>query len=178
VSEQTRKRAWTTSLRFWIWAVLLTAWSVIVFGAGWAAGGRRVVDRLASPDGRVVAFVREEASLDPPAQSLWIGPQRGKAVRVARLAQDQDWCDQIFWSADGTRVGFLIRGNFADVFDARQRTRIAKVTLLEPDGYPGTRDARFAAFTPDNGGISFLECARGRALCFGSRTLKLRLGAE
>jgi dipeptidyl aminopeptidase/acylaminoacyl peptidase len=160
------------SLRIWIGAIVLLVWSVLVFGAGRVVEGRRVVDALASPDGRIVAFVREEASLDPPKQSLWIGPARGQAVQVARLAEDQDWSDQIFWSPDGSRVGFLIRGSFAEVFDARQRNRIAQITLVEPDGYPGSREARTVAFTPD-GGLRFQECARGRDLCFGSREVRL-----
>lgn len=167
------RAAWAKPLRFWIWGAVLGAWSVFIFGAGWAAGERRVVDRLESPDGSLVAFVREEASLDPPSQSLWIGPQGGRPTLVARLAQDQEWCDQIFWSTDGARVGFVIRGSFAEVFDAQQRSQVAKVALVKPDGYPGSREARFVAFTPDSGGIRFLECTRGRALCFGSKAVKL-----
>jgi Tol biopolymer transport system component len=149
----------------------------LVLGLGslmWLLGARREVMGMLSPDGRTVAFVREEASLDPPNQSLWIGPAAGRSpIRVGRLAEDQDWCDQIVWSADGRRVGFVVRGVRLDLYDVAGRRPAGSVPLLAPDGYPGSREARRVSLSPDGATVRFDECARGRALCYGERVVAI-----
>jgi hypothetical protein len=127
-----------------------------------------------SPDGSRIAFVGAHPSLDPPSQSLWIGEgSYDDASRVARLAEDAEWCDEIFWSQDGERVGFLISGSRVDVYDAAERSLLARAQLVEPDGYPGSREARWLAFTPDARGLTFRECLRDRDVCFEERTVAL-----
>jgi len=59
-----------------------------------------------SPDGRVVAFVRNHPNVDPPDQSLWLKDSNGRATELTRLAPDADWCNLIVWSSDSTRVTF------------------------------------------------------------------------
>ena len=64
--------------------------------------------RLPSPDGRVVAFVKNHPDVDPPNQSLWLQASNRAATELARLAPDADWCNLIVWSADSRRVAFLV----------------------------------------------------------------------
>ncbi|HEX9941823.1 MAG TPA: hypothetical protein VGG03_07390 [Thermoanaerobaculia bacterium] len=83
------------------------------------AGCQEVVLRVASPDGTRTAEVRSRWSIDPPAQSLWLQSSRAdEPRRIATLGEDTDWCDQILWSRDGSRVAFLIRGVRLDFYDA------------------------------------------------------------
>ena len=64
--------------------------------------------RVPSPDGRVVAFVKNHPDFDPPNQSLWLQTSNGAATQLTRLAPDADWCNLIVWSADSRRVAFLV----------------------------------------------------------------------
>lgn len=125
-----------------------------------------------SPDGKRIAEVHSRWSIDPPAQSLWLRLSReSKPVKLATLTQDVDWCTEIVWSPDSSRVGFLIRGVRLDVYDARNGRLLEKVRLVEPDGgYPGGHEARLVRFLEDGSGVQFRECERG-----GKRCAKVKL---
>lgn len=124
-----------------------------------------------SPDGKRIAEVHSRFSIDPPAQSLWLRFSReSKPVKLATLTQDVDWCNEIVWSPDSSRVGFLIRGYRLDVYDARNGRPLEKIVLVEPDGYPGSREARLVRFLKDGSGVQFRECVRG-----GNRCAKVKL---
>lgn len=154
--------------------VALVAGASLAFLVGWAACARRPELRTVSPDGERVAFVRSRVAVDPPAQWLWIGDaESGEAVRVARLAEDQEWCDEIFWSADGRRVGFLIAGLRVRIYDAGSGDLLGEQVLVEADGYPGSREARSVSFTPDGEALRFRECRRGLDSCSEERRLPL-----
>lgn len=154
--------------------VALVAWTSLALFGGWTACVRRPELRTVSPDGERVAFVRSSFAIDPPAQSLWIGDaEGGEAVRVARLAEDQEWCDEIFWSPDGQRVGFLITGLRVQVYDAESSRLIDEQILVEADGYPGSLEARLVSFTPDGKGLRFRECHRTLETCSEERRLPL-----
>jgi hypothetical protein len=89
---------------------LVVLFVLFVAVAGFVAGlraGRAGIDlRSLSPDGRRVAEVGSSWTIDPPAQSIWLRPdRRGAARKLADLAGDVDWCDAILWSPDGERGG-------------------------------------------------------------------------
>ena len=124
-----------------------------------------------SPDGKRIAEVHSRWSINPPAQSLWLRFSReSKPVKLATLAQDVDWCNEIIWSPDSARVGFLIRGSRLDIYDAKNGRLLEKIALVEPDGYPGSREARSVSFLKDGTGVQFRECVRG-----GNRCAKVKL---
>lgn len=135
------------------------------------AGCGNVVLDAQSPDGTRRAEVYSRWSIDPPAQSLWLRLSReAEPVKLATLAQNLDWCNEIVWSADSSRVGFLIRGSRLDIYNARNGRLLEKITLVEPDGYPGSREARSVRFLKDGTGVQFRECVRG-----GNRCAKVKL---
>jgi hypothetical protein len=130
-----------------------------------------VVLDLPSPDGKRIAEVYSRWSIDPPAQSLWLRSSgESEPKKLATLAQDVDWCNEIVWSPDSSRVGFLIRGARLDVYDAGKGRLLESITLVEPDGYPGSREARAVRFLKDGTGVQFRECVRG-----GNRCAKVKL---
>lgn len=163
------------SLKVILLALALIVACIAGFVAGWARGCHRTVVWLESPQGDRAAWVEERASLDPPAQSLWIGLPDAQGTRVATLAEDQEWADQIFWDSDGRLVGFLVRGETAQIYDAERKEIIGRVDLVRPVSSKGTptradaleaRNVRFADGTSE---LAFTECERGRARCFGER---------
>lgn len=146
--------------------VLLLIWSVALFGAGLRAGRGQVVARSASPDGNRIAEVRSRWTIDPPAHSLWL--QRGfrqTPLHLTNLAEDQDWCDQIFWSPNGAQVAFLVRGVRLLVFDAATGEPFKDVPLVPVDGYPGSLEARSLTFSADGRSVSFSSCKRRSSRC-------------
>jgi hypothetical protein len=141
----------------------LLVWTAVIASAAVFYGRHQVVRRVASPDRGRIAEVRSSWSLDPPAQSLWLWTGRQEPRQIASLGGDTDWCDQILWSPDGSRVGFLIRGIRLDVYDATSGARAASLPLIEPDGYPGSREARFVRLLDDR--VEFRNCGRKDGRC-------------
>lgn len=154
---------------------LLALWSVLLLVAGWMLGQSRVVCRMVSPDGSSEASVRAHPSLDPPAQSLWLGRRGEPMKRLARLAEDQEWCDEIVWTEDGERVGFLISGARLDLYAAPEGRFLGSSHLLPAGVDPGTREARRLAFSSDGHSVSFANCVRGQARCY-EQTMPLTEG--
>jgi hypothetical protein len=141
---------------------LLLALAMVVL----AGCGDNVLFDLPSPDGQRIAEVHSHLSIDPPAQSLWLRLSRESEPRILRrLERDLDWCNEIIWSPDSSRVGFLIRGVRLEVYDAAKGDMLEAMLLIEPDGYPGNREARLVRFLKDGSGVQFRECVRGGNRC-------------
>src|SRR5215204_5468525 len=114
---------------------LIVALAGLVLSAACTAeqlGLPRVPVRAVSPDGRDVAFVRNHPELDPPNQSLWLGPIDGRAVQVQRVPPDAWWCDRISWAADSSRVAFVVADAVVQLYEAASARRI----LLRLGGPP------------------------------------------
>lgn len=121
----------------------------------------RVALEQASPDGSVVAYVRNHMEIDPPSQSLWIRSAAGRK-KVLRLGADSDWCNTIVWSGDGSRVGFLVQDARLVVADAATAEIVWQGWLVgeEPRSYP-TREQVFELALSDDGlQASFERCPR------------------
>jgi hypothetical protein len=80
--------------------------------------------RVPSPDGRVVAFVRNHPDVDPPNQSLWLQASNGHVTELTRLAPDAEWCSLIVWSADSRRVAFLVSDAIVYVYDGHSHAKV------------------------------------------------------
>ena len=115
--------------------------------------------RVPSPDGRVVAFVRNHPDVDPPHQSLWLQPSNGAATELTRLAPDADWCNLIVWSADSRRVAFLVSDAILYVYDGQSHAKLFS-------GFVGRRSRdqpprytlRNLALSSDGTSVTFREC--------------------
>lgn len=92
---------------------------------------------------------------------------------LADLPEDQDWCDEILWSPDGSKVGFLIRGVRLLVFDPRTGKRLKEMPLVPVDGYPGSREARGLFFSADGDRVVFSSCERASERCLPGEVEKL-----
>jgi hypothetical protein len=128
-------------------------------GLASACGGEqfgfpRVPVSAVSPDGRFTAFVRNHPNIDPPDQDLWLQERGGDAVRLGPLAPDNEWCDAIVWSADSSRVAFVVKNATLQVYEAETRTKVF-------DAYPGRRPNVFlkdVSLSADGTAAVFNEC--------------------
>ena len=115
--------------------------------------------RVPSPDGRVVAFVRNHPDVDPPNQSLWLQSSNGAATELSRLAPDADWCNLIVWSADSRRVAFLVSDAILHAYDGQSHAKVFS-------GFVGRRSwdqpprytLRDLALSADGTSVTFREC--------------------
>lgn len=125
----------------------------------------RVAVSSASPDGHYRAFVRNHPSIDPPAQSLWLGLDTGAATQVRKLSEDQDWCHVIAWAGDSRSVAFLIQDARLIVVDAAtRRTRVDR-WLVAQDGYPPTQVVTALSLSQDGSSVRFKACRRATGVC-------------
>jgi hypothetical protein len=122
-------------------------------------GWPRIPFRVPSPDGRVVAFVRNHPSVDPPDQSLWLQSSKGRATELARLAPDAEWCNLIVWSADSRRVAFLVSDAILYVYDGQSQGKVfsgfvGRCSWAQPPRY-ALRDLTLSS---DGASVTFREC--------------------
>jgi hypothetical protein len=133
--------------------ILLSAVALVVTGCG------RTHISVSSPDGRVVARVLFHLSIDPPNQSLWLEPIGGTARQLRHLAEDQDWCNEVHWSADSSTVAFLIQDARLLAF-TRSGQLLVDRWLVDDRGYPSREVARHFALSSDRSSASFQPCLR------------------
>ena len=114
-----------------------------------------------SPDGRSIAFVRNHASIDPPAQSLWIGPVDGPATKLRTLGPDSGWCNLIVWSQDSSTVSFLVQDARLVTVDALTGRITSEKWLTAWKGeYPPYRIVRNLALTASGRQALYQDCER------------------
>jgi len=112
-----------------------------------------------SPDGRVVAFVRNHPNVDPPDQSLWLKDSNGRSTELTRLAPDADWCNLIVWSSDNRRVAFLVSDAIVYVYDGPSHAQVfsgfvGRRSWAQPPQYT----VRDLALSDDGTRVTFREC--------------------
>lgn len=116
----------------WVLAILIIVGSGACSRTQW--GFPRTAVASTSPDGRYHAFVKNHATIDPPAQSLWLTSADGPAREVRRLSEDQDWCNVIAWSGDSQSVAFLVQDARLIIVDAGTRHARVDRWLVDRDG--------------------------------------------
>lgn len=124
----------------------------------------RIALAVTSPDGRHRALVLNHPSIDPPAQSLWVGPVNGNPSFVQKLSEDQDWCKVAVWSAQSNRVAFLVQDARLVMVDAK----VGKVVdrwLVPQDGYPPSSTIEGLSLSPDGKTARFHACRRATGAC-------------
>lgn len=125
---------------------------------------QRVVSE-AAPDAAHVAVVRLIPCGSGWCESLWVGANEESATRLATLPSGQERCNEIAWSRDGKRVGFLINGHQLRLYDAQSHAPAGLVDLVPADATPTTRIARGITFSDNGAAITFDDCPRDRSGC-------------
>lgn len=139
--------------------------AIVSFAGGFFLGARRAVSVVESPARDAVAYVLEGRCAAGRCQSLWVGPDTRRASRVQALSGPSEEAGEIAWSADGSRVGFLINGYQLRVFDARSGASLGAVAVIDPDGFPSSRIARGVTFSANGNAITFDDCPRAHSGC-------------
>jgi hypothetical protein len=135
----------------------------VAYLAGRAARSRLVIEE-ASPAGGRVAFVMEGSCAGGSCQSLWIGATRDDAERIATL-RETEYCDEIAWSPDGGRVGFLVNGYQLRLYDPASLVPAGQLSLVASEGTPSTRIARGITFSENGRAVTFDDCPRAHSGC-------------
>jgi len=143
------------------------------FAAGWFIGARRTVVSAESPARDGVAYVFEGRCADGRCESLRVGPNMRDARTLETLRGNAEHADQIAWTPDGGRVGFLVNGYQLRLFDAHTGASLGAVSLIEPDGSPPSRIARGVTFSSNGATVMFDDCPRLQPGC-RSRMVALR----
>jgi hypothetical protein len=159
-------------------AVALAIFAFVVgaaaFTAGWMLGARQVVLTKNSPNGTAVAYIAEARCSRGRCQSLWVGPTLNSAKRVQALTPDEK-ADEIVWTPDAGRVGFLVNGYQFRVFDASTGQNLGAAALIDPDGFPSSRVVRGVTFSANGVAVTFDDCPRDHSGCkAGLVALKLQ----
>lgn len=136
--------------------------------------GEEVVLRAASPAGNGEALVVERLSVDPPNQRLILEPPDHRTRLVLRrLGGDSEWCDEIAWAGDGSRVGFLVNHHRLLVFD-QGGNEVGEVALLEREEVKRGLQARHVALSADGLGAAYDVCLDHQGeLCPERRSLRI-----
>jgi hypothetical protein len=139
--------------------------ALIAFAVGGRIGMRRAqsdeVMTASPPAVQRIAMVRSERCDGGRCQTLWLGRATEDAVKIATLAPGKR-VEEIAWSRDGFRMGFLIDGRELRVFDSEPFKPVATVQLAPKDG---DRFARGVTFSDNGRAVTFDDCPRGRSGC-------------
>jgi hypothetical protein len=139
--------------------------ATVAFAAGWFLGARRTVLGAVSPNRDAVAYVFEARCAAGLCQSLWVGPDMKQAKMAEMLSGPAEQAGEVAWTADGSRVGFLVNGYQLRVFDGRSGANLGAMSLVVPDGTPTTRIARGVTFSANGAAVTFDDCPRDHSGC-------------
>ena len=124
-------------------------------------GFPRVPVSASSPDGRYVAIVRNHPDIDPPSQTIWVGPGGGSLRQIQKLGPDSDWCDLITWSADSSTVAFLVQDARLITVDAASQRIVSERWLTPWKGeYPPYQMVVNLSLSAAGGRAQFRTCNR------------------
>jgi hypothetical protein len=73
-------------------------------------------------------------------------------------------CDEVVWTPDGTRVGFVMRGYELRLFDPQSLKEIGTVRLVTEEAAQ-TRRARGVTFSENGRAVTFDDCPRAHSGC-------------
>jgi hypothetical protein len=120
-----------------------------------------VLVRQMAPDGRAAAEVRLTPCESGWCHTLWLGAPDAPAL-LRTLSVER--CDEIAWTPDGARAGFLIDGAQLQLYDARTHGPAGQIDLVEAGDSPG-RIARGVTFSENGAAVTFDDCPRDRSGC-------------
>jgi hypothetical protein len=93
---------------------------------------------------------------------LRIGTSENTAASLGNKVAGR--CDEIVWTPDGKRVGFLMDGVLLRIYDAKSLKLAGSLTLLTAEAAQ-SRLARGITFSESGRAVTFDDCPRGRSGC-------------
>jgi hypothetical protein len=120
--------------------------------------------RGASPDGSRVAIALERQCDQLVCGELRVGSASSEASAKAIDTYRDSSCDEIVWTPDGKRIGFLMTGQQLVLYDAQTLKHLGNVRLLTQEA-ASTRRARGITFSENGKAVTFDDCPRGRSGC-------------
>ena len=138
---------------------------VIGFAGGFYLGSRRAVNVVPSPSKKAVAYILEGRCAQGRCQSLWIGPDTKQAKMVQALGGPSEQADEIAWTADESRVAFIVNGYQLRMFEAATGKSLGALAIIDPDGFPSSRVARGVTFSSNGAAITYDDCPRDHSGC-------------
>ncbi len=142
--------------------IALGAAVVLVTEGRRSASLRRVVARATSPSKALVALVTEQPCGQGFCQSLALGSSAATATALESLRGES--ADEVIWTPDSTRVGFVVNGRELWVYDAQGRKLAGRVGLITQDAAI-TRRARGVTFSENGRAVTFDDCPRAHSGC-------------
>jgi hypothetical protein len=118
-----------------------------------------------TPGNTRVAFARSRLCDAGICQTLWVGPTRERASIVNTISGETARVDEIAWTPDGARVGFLVDGYQLRMYDGNTLAPAGQFSLITPDGYPTSRIARGVTFSENGRAVTFDDCPRRQSGC-------------
>lgn len=134
----------------------------MLLGVRAAPTWQRTAARAPSPDGSLVAFVRERACEEGLCRSLHLGKSEQTATELGAIATAA--ADEIVWTPDGSRVGFVLNGSGLVIYDAKTQQRVGTVRLMS-DEASQSRFARGVTFSDNGRAATFDDCPRAHSGC-------------
>ena len=118
-----------------------------------------------SPSKNAVAYILEGRCAQGRCQSLWIGPDTKRAKMVQALSGPSEEADEIVWTADGSKVAFIVNGYQLRMFEAATGKSLGALDIIDPDGFPSSRVARGVTFSSNGAAITYDDCPRDHSGC-------------
>lgn len=147
----------------WTSVRAIVAAALVASASCGAAPPDYVVVRSTAPDGRSAAEVRLTRCGSDWCHALWMGPE-GDAALLATMPASSERCDEIAWSPDGIRAGFLINGYQLRLYDAATHAPAGQLDLVPADGI-SARLARGITFSENGAAVTYDDCPRDRSGC-------------
>jgi hypothetical protein len=135
---------------------------VLVTESQRATSFRRVVARATSPTKALVALVIEQPCVSGFCQRLALGASDATATALDSLNGES--ADEVIWTPDGTRVGFVVGGRELWLYDAQGRKLAGRVGLLTQEAGQARR-ARGVTFSENGRAVTFDDCPRAHSGC-------------
>jgi len=126
------------------------------------ASRRREIARAVSPDKSRVAVALEAPCTAGLCQELRIGASADSTGYIASLTNES--CDEIVWTPDGKRVGFVIQRYELWLYDPQTLALVGKVRLLTSEAAQ-SRIARGITFSENGRAVTFDDCPRTHSGC-------------
>jgi hypothetical protein len=133
--------------------------------AGCADRDAYIVAPRVAPDAGGVAQVRLAPCGSEHCQTLWVGKTPDTTTQLATLQPAAERAEEIVWSRDGKRVGFLINGYQIRLYDAQSHAPAGQINLVPADTTPTTRIARGVTFSDNGAALTFDDCPRDTSGC-------------
>ena len=146
--------------------------AAVLLGAALGAGGTLIglrngtparVIRASSPDrSRVAVAATRPCAPAGECGALRIGSSEDNSTVVHAL--EGSTCEEVVWTPDGTRVGFVIDRNQLMLFDAATLKHAGTIRLLT-DEAAQSRIVRGVTFSENGRAVTFDDCPRAHSGC-------------